>query len=273
MEVKKDMRNDRLENLIEAVVKSESDSIKGLGDIAVPDINETLNAFRLNIGQSAKTILFVRGKKGRKSSTKWLRTVAAAMIFVMLSWIFAVCNEIPEVKAFRLNLVKTLVSVKDSVLSINSSNNDNTTANEPPQELEAQTKTLTLEEARKELPFTLGEPGYIPSGYSLKSIVWQRFPDKSHIVTQTYTDQSGKLLKIDQYYNFSDTNSNANFKAGSSSVREIDINGNKVTVADVQQGIYKAMWFSGNIRYEVIIYSTEQELINVIQSMKQEKGK
>ncbi len=113
-------------------------------------------------------------------------------------------------------------------------------------------QTLTLDEARAQIPFDIPQPGYVPAGYRLHQVVSHTYPDLPAWVPQpfsvelVYQDGGGHTISLRFYLIvLSDeaTISGMNLEARPiKDVQDVDVNGQPGVLLQVGTGRGEATW-------------------------------
>lgn len=254
------MNSKCLENMLNDIFKDDPDSIKAIRDIEVPDMNTMMEA--LKVKSCTNIIKPVFRAKRNKLAQKKLLTAAGIIILIFIVSIF---YEAPYAKAFKLRIVKTLLNVKDNVITIIYKDNK-----EPASVINNNSsisKSLSIEQV-KDLPFHLYIPKYLPDNYKLSSILWKQYPDNMNMVQQIYAKDDKNTISIIQTENRPDENSELNINSENSNVEIIDINGLKVTLISTDGNITNAIWYKGSTKFETYSNCDKNETISIIKSLK-----
>jgi hypothetical protein len=257
---------DKMDDILKDVLHSKADMIKGLGDIEVPDYQEFMDKLA-NDGASRLRVIDFTDVKKRNDKHKGKRTakkvIAVAACVVVLSLVFSIAASMPTVKAFRFNIVKTLMEIKDGFLSITQSDIDNDAAISDKENDRADAGDIA-DNAQANLKHKALIPSYIPAGYALKAIEEKPMLGSDYIIKQSYANDRDGQISIMQISSVSGFNANAVADASGKTVKigNVDV----VLLSTGNNSIY-AVWYDDNIQYEVTATTSESDVIKMIESM------
>lgn len=214
-------------------------------NIDIPDYNITMNKFHNNLKE----------KSSRTSISKKLVLVACFTFILLLSTFI---STIPKVTAFKFNIIKKIEELRGDTRDIKFSTNgglannlDNSVlkSNSSADQIE---KIVTIDEAKKEVPFKLLVPKYIPDGYKLETVKLVKAMGDYFSVNQTYTNSTGKIIKI--YQSTVSENEEETISISSElSIEDIIINNLKIKSATDNKNFKMMIWFDNNIKNDVVM--------------------
>lgn len=254
------MNNKCLENMLDDIFKNNPDSIKGIGEIEVPDMDIMMEF--LNVKSNSNVIQPVFRAKSNKVN---LKRILSAVSIIILIFIVSIFYEAPYAKAIKFRIVKTFFNIKDNIITI--FYKDNKESIPDMNNSDSISKPLSIEQV-KDLPFHLYIPEYLPVNYKLSNISWKQYPDNMHMVQQIYVKDNKNTISIIQIENRPDENVEVNINADNSNVETIDINGSEITLISTNSNITNAIWYKGNAKFEIIASCDKNETINIIKSLK-----
>lgn len=261
------MKTVDLDELLNNVFEVDSDKIKDIGNIEVPDFEKTMYDFKNKI--ELKTINTNPLLKVRRRNHNVLKKVAVVICLLITAFAFSFINEAKEVKAFKFSIIKTFTEVKDNVLRIlytdQSNGNEQLLENSSSDAIET---TLAPEEVQNKLPFHLYIPEYLPKGYTLKHIKWSQYPGNLNMVEQLYTREKQGSISIYQTENRGSTDTISNINTNNGNIKKISIDNIDVTFIISNADTIDAVWYKNNAKYEIIGSISEEQAIKLIKSLK-----
>ena len=263
------MHKDKFDVVLGNILKTESEQIIVLKTIIVPSIDESIEKLLNNLEEAdIKAAEPVYSSK-RKRGTRFMRKFAIIASILIISLVLSFIYEIPQVNAFKFGVIKTLISLKDSIISITHTNENSNTAEQPSQSSkdDAIVQSLSPKQAEKELPFHLLMPAYLPQEYILKNIEYRTYPDKMYIVEQVYVKGSKEIIKITQTVNIKNENMTTFVNPSYSSVEVVTINGMEVTLID-SGGSFQAIWYDNETKFNVVATAPKNEIVFIVKGLK-----
>lgn len=251
-----------LDEMIKDIFENDSNSIKGIGDIEVPNMDMVMNKLIMKDSNNHNVLQFTpKVKKNRKIMKK---IIFAACIFMTI-FIISIFTEVPYARAFKFRIVKTIYNIKDNIITI--IHKDNKAETPVINSKDSLNKLVSIDQVN-ELPFRVYIPKYLPSDYRLSNILWKQYPDNMHIVEQLYIKDNNKTISLIQTENRPDENIETNIKSDNSNVEIIDINGINITIISTNGNITNAIWYKDNTKFEIVACCSKDETINIIKSLK-----
>lgn len=260
---------DKMDDILKDVLHSKADMIKGLGDIEVPDYQEFMDKLAVNKTSNLRIIDLTDVKKRndksktKRTTKKTLKTLSAVACIVILSLVFSVVASTPVAKAFRFNVVKTLMEIKDGFLSITQSDIDNNLTVSDEENDQAGTGDMA-NNVQVNLKHKALIPSYIPAGYELKAIEEKPMLGSDYIIKQSYANDRNGQISIMQISDVNGFNANAVADASGKTVKigNVDV----VLLSTGNNSIY-AVWYDDSIQYEVTATTSENDVMKMIESM------
>jgi hypothetical protein len=254
------MEEDKLDRVLTEVCSTNNGNIKGINDITVPEFNDVFSKFQNTINTNVNSNSTVR--KGSGYRYGWIRAGAAAACILIFSYIFAMFTDTPKVHAFRFNLIKTFVQIKDDIIHINSSKSYSSGSSN------SISKNMTLEEARKELPCSIPVPDYIPADFKFSNVEYKKFQDGTYTITQTYSGMANKYITIITTLPDSDNEVNQDvYDASKNKVSNITIMGEEGTLVS-SANLNMAIWYKNGFKSQIIGTVSESEFMKLLDSLK-----
>ena len=180
----------------------------------------------------------------------------ASFTFLLLLSTFI--STIPKVTAFKFNIIKKIEELRGDTRDIkfstngglvNNSNNSVLKSNNSADQIE---KIVTIDEAKKEVPFKLLVPKYIPDDYKLEKVKLVKAMGDYFSVNQTYTNSTGKIIQI--YQSTVSENEEETISISSElSIEDIIINNLKIKSATDNKNFKTLIWFDNNIKNDVLM--------------------
>lgn len=250
-----------LDEMIKDIFENDPNSIKGIGDIEVPNMDMIMNKLIMKNSNSHNVLQFTPKVKKKRKIIK--KIILASCIF-MIIFIISIFSEIPYARAFRFRVVKTIYNIKDNIITI--IHKDDKKETPVTNSNDSLNKLLSIEQVNG-LPFHVYIPKYLPTDYKLSSILWKQYPDNMHIVEQLYIKDNDKTISLIQTENRPDENIETNIKSDNSKVEIIDINDISITIICTDGNITNAIWYKDNTKFEIVACCSKDETINIIKSL------
>ena len=227
-------------------------------NIEIPDFNIVMNKFHRNLKE----------KSSRLGISKKLALMASFTLIILLSTFL---SSIPKVTAFKFNIIKRFEELRGDTKDIKFSTNDDLDNNLHNSALESNSsadqieKIVSIDEAKKEVPFELLVLKYIPDGYKLETVNLVKAMGDYFSVNQTYKNSTGKIIRI--YQSTVSENQEETISMSSElQTEDIIINNLKIKFATDNKNFKTMIWFDNNIKHEVLMpYDfTNGEMIKMV---------
>jgi phage regulator Rha-like protein len=251
------MKQNNIDRLIKEAYTEFNSELDIHSDIKIPEFTNIMNKFHGNLKE----------KSNRSSIKKQIALVASFTLIIIFSTFL---SSIPKVVAFKFNIIKSFSELRgdtkdikfstSDVLNKNdglnqneslnkNSNNSVLQSNDSADQIE---KIVTIDEAKKEVPFKLLVPKYIPEDYNLKTVKLVKAMGDFFSVNQTYTNSTGKIIGI---YQSTVSENGAETISMSSNLRteDIIINNLKIKFATDDKNFKTMIWFDNNIKNDVLM--------------------
>ncbi|MGH4119287.1 DUF4367 domain-containing protein [Clostridium sp.] len=239
------MKHDNIDTIIIDVYTEFNSEVDIHSDIDIPDFNITMKKFHSNLKE----------KNNRSSISKKLALVASFTLIIILSTFL---SSIPKVTAFKFNVMKKFEELRGDTRDIKFSTQDvldtnlNNGISESNNSTDQIEKLVTIDEAKKEIPFELLVPKYIPDGYKLETVKLVKSMGDSFSVNQVYTNSTGKIIRF--YQNTVAENGSETISMNSNlRTEDIIINNLKINFATDDKNFKTMLWFDNNIKNEVLM--------------------
>ncbi|MCY6485394.1 DUF4367 domain-containing protein [Clostridium aestuarii] len=257
------MKEDKIDKMLEYTFKVNSDNIKCIGDIHVPDFDKVMDRFEKNLEEKNTE----KNQTSKKFNIK--RNVAIAASFLVLLFVSTILSEVSEVRAFKFNMMKLFEEVKDNDRTLKFSSKSD---EEKPMDLSGNGDTIeksaTFKEAQKKAKFNILKPEYLPEGYKLKEVKVIDKPFNRQQVKQVYMKED-KQIFIDQtpYNESKKTTLVTNEK---NKCEKITINNQDITLIYDDDGFSESIWFSKIFEFNITIFDSvsKENFIKMIESLK-----
>ncbi|MGV8982669.1 DUF4367 domain-containing protein [Clostridium sp.] len=239
------MKRDNMDRIIEDTYTEFNSEMDIHSNIEIPDFNIIMNKFNGNL----------KGKNSRSLISKKLALVASFTLILLIS---TFVSTIPKVTAFKFNLIKKVEELRGDTRDIkfstnagldNKSNNSVLKSNSSADQIE---KIVTIDEAKKDVPFELLVPKYIPDGYKLEKVKLVKAMGDFFSVNQTYTNSEGKIIQISQS-TVSGNEEETLSMSSELSTEDIIINNLKIKSATDNKNFKTMIWFDNNIKNDVLM--------------------
>lgn len=214
-------------------------------NIEIPDFNITMNKFYCNL-------------KGKGNKSSILKRIALVASFTFILLISTFLSSIPKVTAFKFNIIKIFEELRGDTRDIKFSTNDGLDNKSNKSVLKSNSsadqieKIVTIDEAKKEIPFKLLVPKYIPEDYNLETVKLVKAMGDYFSVNQTYTNSAGKIIRISQS-TVSENEEKTISMNSALSIEDIIINNLKIKVATDNKNFKTMIWFDNNIQNNVLM--------------------
>jgi hypothetical protein len=239
------MKQNNIDRLIKDTYTEFISELDIHSDIKIPEFNNTMNKFHGNLKE----------KSNRSSISKKLALVASFTLIIIISTFL---SSIPRVTAFKFNIMKKFEELRGDTRDIKFSTNDGldnnlknsvSKSNDSADQIE---KLVTIEEAKKEVPFEILVPKYIPDGYKLETVKLVKAMGDAFSVKQIYTNSTGKIIRINQN-TISENEAETISMSSNLRTEDIIINNLKIFFATDDKNFKNMIWFDNNIKNEVLM--------------------
>lgn len=277
------MLEDKMDKILEDVCRNDWQKIKGINDIEVPDFEQTMDRLKKSLHKQPVNPPLSRVQK-------WGKSLTAAACILVCSMLFSAIWDMPEVKALRFDIIRTIISFKDGITTIkqgsmNTADIPKGAIQPPPSDFEGDSsvpdgtlqsstdmkanapieKTMTLEQAKKEIPFALLIPDYIPPGYRLKEVRSSQINLESYIIRQEYVDDSGGSITISQQSSVKSFGSGGGTRL---KVKKIKVMGQDTVLVTNETDYCRAQWYKDEFLYSIEGNISEKEFMKLLESLK-----
>jgi len=239
------MKKDNIDIIIKDMYTEFNSEMDMNSNIDIPDFNITMNKFHHNLKE----------KNSRPSISKKLVLVASFTFILLLSTFI---STIPKVNAFKFNIIKKIEELRGNTRDIkfstngglaNNLNNSVLKSNSSADQIE---KIVTIDEAKKEVPFEILIPKYIPDGYKLEKVKLVKAMGDYFSVNQTYTNSTEKIIQI--YQSTVSENEEETISISSElSTEDLIINNLQIKLATDNKNFKTLIWFDNNIKNDVLM--------------------
>lgn len=282
------MHNDRMDQLLEDICQNDWHRIEGLKDIQIPEYEKSMGELKMHL-QKEKEV-----SSGKHTTFNVLRNLskitAVAACILVCAIIFSIISDMPPVKAFKFNIIRTFFEFKEGTTIIKQGNFDPNSVPKgklppPPPEFDSNSmtdgliganppansgtrpieKTLTLEQAKKETPFALLVPGYLPEGYKLKEVRSKQSSLEHYIIEQEYTNSDNGYITIRQHSGIK------SFGMGGGTplkVKSIKVMGEDAVLITNETSYCSTTWYKDEFRYEIMADTSEKEFVKLLDSLR-----
>lgn len=259
------MSGDKLDEILEQIFSCETMDTRNIEDFNIPDLDFEIKKFESNLALCRNINKQRRVFRGR------LLTAACIIAFsIALSFIY----EVPPVSALKASVIDTIIKIKDDSITVKHSYRPNTESrtDRPPDnddEPEIEIINMSIDEARKLLPFHLVVPGYLPEGYSFQRLEYFDFPENTSnaAVNITYTNGSkGFLLIRENYITGEFASSHGYNKTEQTKVRNINVLGAEAVLISSPEGC-SASWFKDRVEFDITGTMPEEEFIKLLEGL------
>jgi len=239
------MKQNNIDRIIKETYTEFNSELDIHSDIKIPEFNTIMNKFHGNLKE----------KSNRSFISKKLALVASFTLIIIFSTFL---SSIPKVTAFKFNILKKFEELRGNTRDIKFSTNDaldnnlNKSVSKSNNSADQIERLVTMDEAKKEVPFELLVPKYIPDGYKLETVKLVKAMGDYFSVKQIYTNSTGKIIRI---YQNTISENGAETISMSSDLRteDIIINNLKIKFATDDKNFKTMLWFDNNIKNEVLM--------------------
>jgi hypothetical protein len=239
------MKKNNIDRIIKDTCKEFNIEMDIHSNIDIPDFNSIMNKFHGNLKE----------KNSRTSISKKIALVASFTLVLLLSTFF---SSIPKVTAFKFNVIKMYEQLRGSTTDIKISTNDglgnnlNNSVSNSNNSADQIEKLVTIGEAKKEVPFELLIPKYIPDGYKVETVKLVKAMGDFFSVDQTYTNSTGKIIGISQS-TVSENGAETISMNSDLRTEDIIINNLKIKFTTDDKHFKTMLWFDNNIKHTVLM--------------------
>lgn len=245
------MKQNNIDRLIKETYAEFNSELDIHSDIKIPEFNTIMNKFQGNLKE----------KSNRSSISKKIALVASFTLIIIFSTFL---SSIPKVIAFKFNIIKSFDELRGDTKDIKfatsdalnqndglnkNSNSSVLKSNDSADQIE---KIVSIDEAKKEVPFKLLVPKNLPDEYKLENVKLVKAMGDFFSVNQTYTNSTGKIIGI--YQNTVSENGSETISISSNlRTEDITINNLKIKFATDDKNFKTMIWFDNNIKHEVLM--------------------
>jgi hypothetical protein len=213
--------------------------------IEIPDFNVVMNKFNCNLNK-------------RNSESSISKKIALVASFTLVIGFSTFLSSIPKVAAFKFSVIKSFEQLRGSTKNIMFSTNDglannaNNSVLKTTGSVEQIEMILSIDEAKKEVPFELLIPKYIPDAYKLETVKLVKAMGDYFSINQTYTNGIGKIIQI---YQSTVSENEEETLSMSSELQTEDIISNslKIKLITDNKNFKIMIWFDNNIKHKVLM--------------------
>lgn len=277
------MHRDKMDEILKDVCRNDWQRIVGINDIEVPDFEQTMGRVKKSLREQP-----VNHSHGRVQ--RWGKSLTVAACILVFSILFSVVWDIPKVHALPFDIIRTIISFKDGITTIKQGSMNNADIPKgaippPPSDFDGDSstpdgtlqpstgkkaitpveKTMTLEQAKKEIPFDLMIPEYIPAGYRLKEVHSSQINFESYIVRQEYVDDSGGSITISQQSSVKSFGSGGGTRL---KVKNINVMGQDTVLITNETDYCRTQWYKDEFLYSIEGSISEKEFMKLLESLK-----
>ncbi|KYH28889.1 MULTISPECIES: DUF4367 domain-containing protein [Clostridium] len=255
------MKDDNLDKLIKDTYIEFGDKMDIHSDVEVPDFNIVINKFHRNL-------------KDKRKSPSMSKRMALTASFTIVVFISIFISSLPKVIAFKFNVIKTFEELRGDTKDIKFSTDDNSKNtldenNKIDNAGDQIEKIVSLDEARKKVPFKLLVPEYLPDGYRISTVKYIKAIGDYYSVEQNYINNKGQEIQISQSTIYEEAKETISI---SSQLRTEDININDLDIKLItdDKNFKKLLWFNNNIKFEMTVFYNiiDIEVEKIIKSLK-----
>lgn len=262
-----------LKDLIGRAYEENSDKLICTEDIHSPDINEVFEKLDREAKYENKVIQLSDIKGGRKRGSFLKKVGVVTASIILISIVFSVLTTTPQVQAFKFNVMKTFIDVKENVIEIITTSSDLHEADveipniESSDDGEVVAMFTSIEEARTKIGSSFLVPTKLPKGYEFERVDWERYTNDRHIILQIYK-RGEDLLEIQQVTDSREKKHKTIIEdSGGVNVKEITVGDKNVILIDIDETFKTAKWYQDNSMYEISGRITESDIIDIIESL------
>lgn len=185
--------------------------------------------------------------------------IIAASILLIFALLPIKINE--TVSAARFKLFENIIEIKDNIFKIKStdeniSNQEKIIIEEP-----ILLNFSTLEEAREGIDVTYLIPKYIPKGYNIKYIEFEKITKGRYAIKITYQNQNDDTLYFEQKNRLS-----AKYSFSENEIKTIMLDNLEIYLIKINDK-YDVTWFEENIEFFLSGLKEEEEIIKFIENL------
>lgn len=263
------MRKDKLDELIEYTYKTNKENISDIENIEIPKLDKILNRFEVSANEKST-------EKTRNKTFILRKTLGFTAVLLVVLFSATLLSEVPQVRAFKFNLVKSYIEFKNDTKSVSFSNSDTkkNSSNTPNKNYSGKTgdlieMKLSLDEAQKKVNFNILKPIYVPKGYNIKSVKLYIDPADHKKVEQIYSKSETEILIITQS-EIAPKLSEKMYVNDNAIIKDITLNNEHIKLVTDNSSFTLAVWFNDRFKFNIdsIGNLNEEEIINIIKQLK-----
>ncbi len=264
------MANKKLDFLIKEAVQENADKITVLNEESIVPIDEMLQRVIPQTEMNHKVIQFENYKNRNFQGIVLRRGALIACCIICLSFIFTISFETVPAQAFKFNITKVFVDVRDNLFRIKHTTGEEHLADNQPSPMSNNNKivqTLTLEQAQKKISFHIPIPQYMPKGYNLKQVEWTRYQNGRNVVKQAYINDNEEEINFFQTAVMGDID-RSDIATKDNDVSLVEVMGVEVSLISHNTKSHWGTWYKDGFEYEVYANTSKDELIKLLKSIK-----
>ena len=124
---------------------------------------------------------------------------------------------------------------------------------------------MTLEQAKKEIPFALLLPEYLPKDFMFKEVKSRQFSLENYIVEQEYTDGNNRSITIRQRSGIESYGSGGGTRL---MVKSIKVMGMEALLVTDETSYCRTSWYKDKFLYDITADISEVEFMKMLDSIK-----
>jgi len=126
---------------------------------------------------------------------------------------------------------------------------------------------VTLEKAREQAPFPLKIPGYLPEGYRLEKVIYQKQSTYTVQVEMEYKEPGGKYFTLTQFNFIGEMGTGYVYDREDTTIKDVPIGPCRAKLAEHKSGFVHLMWVDGQTGLNLDGRLSAQEAIKIAASM------
>lgn len=259
--------DEELDTIIGAVMKARVD------DCTPPPVEEAWARLkgkmaRMTAGQGSSPTLARRIHRMAIAAT-FLFLVVTVFSLVSPGKVGALGYKVKE--SIAVLLYDTVMNLRGGVI-----NDDVTKAPAPPDEvkeipLEAPAE-VTLEEVKEQVPFPLKVPTYLPEGFKLLKVTYQKQSPQTAEVVMRYKGPEEKYFTLTQFNFIGELGTGYAYDREDTAIRDVMIGPYRAKMAEHKSGFVRLMWIDGHLKLELQGKLTAEEAIRIATSIYEHRG-
>ncbi len=236
--------DDFSENAVNQFKQGVSRLVEEAEKIDEEDIEDLLNNFDMErVYQDCRVKnMFEKPKKQKRKIISNITKgfLVAASILMIFAFLPIHINE--SVSAFKFNLFDSIIEIKNEIFKLKSTDED-VTEDEMVDDEFSTINFKTIEEAKNNIDVNFLYSTYIPEGYEISFIEYEKLPKDKYFLIITYKNKNDESIYFEQKNRFS-----AKYNFSENKIKPIPYNGLELYLSEGNDK-YNVTWFNKDVEF------------------------